>query len=182
MSVWSSRGQTYRSSSWGTISCFSFGALWFANDTAPPTFFYVLLIIYSRKMQKSFIFINHGLCWPCYSLRIWQKISRAFRFCASCRSDRVLSMLFNSCLDALAHSVTEMVGFSFLSSNVLKFDKLLLSFKWQQFCNEKAKTWFGLYGFPSYPLSSVYFQRSSILRRKKKKKEVAVCHRSESTV
>ena len=62
MSVWSSRGQTYRSSSWGTISCFSFGALWFANDTAPPTFFYVLLIIYSRKMQKSFIFINHGLC------------------------------------------------------------------------------------------------------------------------
>ena len=79
-------------------------------------------------------------------------------------------MLFNSCLDALAHSVTEMVGFSFLSSNVLKFDKLLLSFKWQQFCNEKARTWFGLYGFPSYPLSSVYFQRSSILRRKKKKK------------
>ena len=43
-----------------------------------------------------------------------------FRFCASCRSDRVLSMLFNSCLDALAHSVTEVVGFSFLSSNVLK--------------------------------------------------------------
>ena len=29
-------------------------------------------------------------------------------------------MLFNSCLDALAHSVTEAVGFSFLSSNVLK--------------------------------------------------------------
>ena len=29
-------------------------------------------------------------------------------------------MLFNSCLDALAHSVTEVVGFSFLSSNVLK--------------------------------------------------------------
>ena len=79
-------------------------------------------------------------------------------------------MLFNSCLDALAHSVTEMVNFSFLSSNVLKFDKLLLSFKWQQFCNEKARTWFGLYGFPSYPLSSVYFQRSSILRRKKKKR------------
>ena len=136
------------------------------------------------KIQGSFIFIdiNHGLCQPCYSLTIWPKISRAFCFCASCRSDRVLSMLFNSCLDALAHSVTEMVGFSFLSSNVLKFDKLLLSFKWQQFCNEKARTWFGLYGFPSYPLSSVYFQRSSILRRKKKKKEVAVCHRSESTV
>ena len=95
-------------------------------------------------------------------------------------------MLFNSCLDALAHSVTEMVGFSFLSSNVLKFDKLLLSFKWQQFCNEKARTWFGLYGFPSCPLSYVYFQRSNILRRKKqkkkRKKEVAVCHRSESTV
>ena len=29
-------------------------------------------------------------------------------------------MLLNSCLDALAHSVTEVVGFSFLSSNVLK--------------------------------------------------------------
>ena len=48
------------------------------------------------------------------------EISRAFRFCASCRSDHVLSMLFNFCLDALAHSVTEVVGFSFLSSNVLK--------------------------------------------------------------
>ena len=31
-----------------------------------------------------------------------------------------LLMLLNSCLDALAHSVTEVVGFSFLSSNVLK--------------------------------------------------------------
>ena len=136
-----------------------------------PTFFLLFESNSLRKIQGSFIFIdiNHGFCQPCYSLTIWPKIFRAFCFCASCRSDRVLSMLFNSCLDALAHSVTEMVGFSFLSSNVLKFDKLLLSFKWQQFCNEKARTWFGLYGFPSYPLSSVYFQRSSILRRKKKK-------------
>ena len=72
------------------------------------------------KIRISFIFINHGFCQPYYSLTIWPKISRAFCFCASCRSDRVLSMLFNSCLDALAHSVTEVVGFSFLSSNVLK--------------------------------------------------------------
>ena len=48
------------------------------------------------------------------------KISRAFRFCASRRSDRVLSILLNSYLDALFHFVTEVVGFSFLSSNVLK--------------------------------------------------------------
>ena len=138
-----------------------------------PTFFMLFESNSLRKIQGSFIFIgiNHGLCQPCYSLTIWPKISRAFCFCASCRSDRVLSMLFNSCLDALAHSVTEMVGFSFLSSNVLKFDKLLLSFKWQQFCNEKARTWFGLYGFPSYPLSSMYFQRRSILIRKKKEKK-----------
>ena len=37
--AWSSRGQTYRSSFWGTISYFSFRALWFANDTTRPTFF-----------------------------------------------------------------------------------------------------------------------------------------------
>ena len=82
-----------------------------------PSLFYVLLI---KIFRISFIFINHGFCQPCYSLTIWPKISCAFCFCASCRSDRVLSMLFNSCLDALAHSVTEVVGFSFLSSNVLK--------------------------------------------------------------
>ena len=85
-----------------------------------PTFFMLFESNSLRKIQGSFIFINHGLCQPCYSLTIWPKISRAFCFCASCRSDRVLSMLFNSCLDALAHSVTEVVGFSFLSSNVLK--------------------------------------------------------------
>ena len=87
-----------------------------------PTFFMLFESNSLRKIQGSFIFIdiNHGFCQPCYSLTIWPKISRAFCFCASCRSDRVLSMLFNSCLDALAHSVTEVVGFSFLSSNVLK--------------------------------------------------------------
>ena len=87
-----------------------------------PTFFMLFVSNSLRKIQGTFIFIdiNHGLCQPCYSLTIWPKISRAFCFCASCRSDRVLSMLFNSCLDALAHSVTEVVGFSFLSSNVLR--------------------------------------------------------------
>ena len=87
-----------------------------------PTFFLLFESNSLRKIQGSFIFIdiNNGFCQPCYSLTIWPKISRAFCFCASCRSDRVLSMLFNSCLDALAHSVTEVVGFSFLSSNVLK--------------------------------------------------------------
>ena len=49
-----------------------------------------------KKIQGSFIFNNHGLCHPCYSLTIWLKIFRVFCFGASCRSDRVLSMLFNA--------------------------------------------------------------------------------------
>ena len=42
--AWSSRGQTYRSSFWRTISYFSFRALWFANDTArPPSSVYTVI-------------------------------------------------------------------------------------------------------------------------------------------
>ena len=93
--AWSSRGQTYKSSFWRTISYFSFRALWFANDTAPPTFFMLFESNSLSKIQGSFNFIdiNHGLYQPCYSLTIWPKIFRAFCFCTSCRSDRVLSML-----------------------------------------------------------------------------------------
>ena len=91
--AWSSRGQTYRSSFWGTISYFSFRALWFANDIAPPTFFMLFESKSLKKIQRSFTFINHGFSQPCYSLAIWPKISRSFCFCASCRWDRVLSML-----------------------------------------------------------------------------------------
>ena len=91
--AWSSRGQTYRNSFCGTISYFSFRALWFANDIAPPTFFMLFESNSLRKIQGSFIFINHGFCHPCYSLMIWPKISCAFCFCASCRLDRVFSML-----------------------------------------------------------------------------------------
>ena len=58
-----------------------------------PTFFMLFESNSLGKIQGSFIFNNHGLCHPCYSLTIWQKISRAFCFCDSCRSDRVLSML-----------------------------------------------------------------------------------------
>ena len=91
--AWSSRGQTCGSSFWGTISYFSFRALWFANNIAPHTFFMFFESNSLSKIQRSFIFVNHGLCQPCHSLRIWPEISRAFCFCASCRSDRVLSML-----------------------------------------------------------------------------------------
>ena len=42
--AWFSRGQTYRSSFWRTISYFSFRALWFANDTArPPSSVYTVI-------------------------------------------------------------------------------------------------------------------------------------------
>ena len=58
-----------------------------------PTFFMLFESNSLRKIQENFIFNNHGLCHPCYSLTIWLKISRAFCFFASCRSDRVLSML-----------------------------------------------------------------------------------------
>ena len=51
--AWSSRGQTYRSSFWGTISYFSFRALWFANNIAPPTFFYVIWIeLFEENLRK----------------------------------------------------------------------------------------------------------------------------------
>ena len=91
--AWSSRGQTCGSSFWGSISYFSFSALWFANDKAPLSFFMLFESNSLRKIQGSFIFNNHGLCHLCYSLTIWLKISCAFCFCTSCRSDRVLSML-----------------------------------------------------------------------------------------
>ena len=52
----SSRGQTYRSSFQGTISYFSFRTQWLANDTAPPTFFYVLWIELFEENPKKFHF------------------------------------------------------------------------------------------------------------------------------
>ena len=106
----SSRRQTYRCSFQGTISYFSFRAQWLANDTAPPTFFMFFESNSSRKIQRSFSFINHGLYKSCYSLTIWSKISRAFRFCASCQSDRVLST------PVLMHWPTLSLRWSFLFS------------------------------------------------------------------
>ena len=58
----SSRGQTWRSSSLGTISYFSFRAHWLANDTAPPTFFLCSLNRTLRGKSKEVSFSSTMAC------------------------------------------------------------------------------------------------------------------------
>ena len=50
--AWSSRGQTYKSSFWRTISYFSFRALWFANDTAPLPFYVIWIELFEENPRQ----------------------------------------------------------------------------------------------------------------------------------